>query len=111
MDATVVGRVSPEDDFAGGRTVSSGPEEPKSPPANQRAPNLARGSRSWHDRRATTLAKLLSSRVRLSLLEFPEKEAKVPVLGVCKSCSLVGPKIPFPVNLRSFRLPELGVTY
>jgi hypothetical protein len=48
--------------------------------------------------------------LRLSGWNFPKNEAKVPVQHARKSCSLLGPKIPFSVNRPTFPLPDLGVT-
>jgi len=69
-----------------------------------------RGGSHWDGRRAT-FAKLLCSFFRLSRWDFPKYEGKVPVQEADKFCSLVGPKIPFPVNRPTFHRLDLGVTY
>src|SRR5262245_16941373 len=64
-----------------------------------------------YGRRAAALAKHLRSFFRLSCWNFPEKEGKVPLRCAWKSCSLVGPKIPFSVIRGCFPAQDLGVTH
>jgi hypothetical protein len=107
MDATCSGGVSREGCCS---NLGREPSAVKQSFSQSGAPNAAWRSR-WDDRRASTFPKLSSSSLRLSRWNFPKNEAKVPVQRLHKSCSLVGPKIPFPVNRHPFALSDLGVTY
>jgi hypothetical protein len=103
MDVIFIGRVSPEGCSAEFANSSNTPIIVGRLLDPERCPR-------WDDRRIHTFPKLSRPFLRLSRWNFPKNEAKVPVQHARKSCSLLGPKIPFPVNRPTFPLPDLGVT-